>query len=193
VAGTWLGSFKSIGQNTIFSYASSTTDISQTVVALHRHTRLNPQLYYYYGPLGLETEYLRERQAVAKNGAEATVTNSAGHVTLAYVVGGSCTYEGPRLRNRFNLAAGTFGALELGARYNWLTIDAAAFPGLADPGKSIARAKGVGLVLSWYLTQSLRLAASYDQTSFTGGAQSGSATVDRHTEKVLIGRLQVGY
>ena len=54
-AGTWLGPFKSIGQNTIFSYASSTTDPSQTVVALHRHTRLNPQLYYYYRSVGLET------------------------------------------------------------------------------------------------------------------------------------------
>ena len=193
VTGTWLGSFKSIGQNTIFSYSSSTTDTTQTVVALHRHTRLNPQLYYYYGPLGLEAEYLRERQAVDKNGVDSTVTNSAGHVTVAYVVGGARTYEGPRVRNPFNLAAGTLGALEIGARFNWLAIDSAAFSGLADPTKSIAKAKGFGVVLSWYLTQSLRLATSYDQTAFTGGAKSGSATIDRKTEKVLIGRLQVGY
>ena len=136
---------------------------------------------------------MRERQAVEKNGADSTVTNSAGHVTVAYVIGGTRTYQGSRVSAPFNLAAGTLGALEIGARYNWLTIDGAAFPGLADATKSVAKAKGFGGVLSWYLTQSLRLAASYDQTVFTGGAKSGSATVDRKTERILIGRLQIGY
>jgi len=191
--GTWLGSFKSIGQNTIFSYLTSTTDAAQTVTALHRHTRLNPQLYYYYGPFGLESEYIRERQSVDKGGVGASVTNSAGHVTVAYVIGGERTFEGPRVHNPVNLAAGTLGALEIGARYNWLTIDSGAFPKLADPTKSIAKAKGFGLVASWYLTRSLRVAASYDQTRFDGGAKLGSATADRNTEKILIGRLQVGY
>lgn len=193
VTGTWLGSFKSAGQNTIFSYLVNTTDETKTVVALHRHTRLNPQLYYYYGPFGLETEYLRERQAVELAGLDATVTNSAGHVTVAYVIGGERRFEGPRVRHPFDLAAGTLGALEIGARYNWLTIDGAAFPSLADPTKAVAKAKGFGVVLSWYLTRSLRLATSYDQTSFTGGAKSGSASVNRQTEQVLIGRLQIGY
>lgn len=193
VTGTWLGSFRSIGQNTIFSYLASTTDATQTVIALHRHTRLNPQLYYYYGPAGLEAEYVYERQAVDKNGTGATIANSAGHVTVAYVIGGERTYEGPRVPNPFNLAKGTLGALELGARYNWLTIDRGAFPSFADPTKSVAKAKAFGFAANWYLTQSLRFGASYDQTAFTGGAKNGSATADRTTERVLIGRLQVGY
>jgi phosphate-selective porin OprO and OprP len=193
VTGTWLGSLKSIGQNTIFTYLTSSTDTAQTVTALHRHTRLNPQLYYYYGPVGLEAEYLHERQAVVKNGTEATLTNSAGHVTIAYVLGGARTYEGPRVRHSFNLATGSLGALEIGARYSWLTIDSAAFATFADPAKSVAKAKDIGVVASWYLTQSLRFAASYDQTAFSGGAKSGAAVVDRKTERILIGRLQVGY
>lgn len=194
VTGTWLGSFKSIGQATIFSYLSSATDPSQTVTALHRHTRLNPQLYYYLGPLGLESEYLREKQSLDKNGAGASVTNSAGHVTVAYVIGGKRTFEGPRLNSPIDLAAGTLGALELGARYSWLTIDSGAFDDkLADRTKSVAKAKAWGVVASWYLTRSLRAAASYDQTTFDGGAKNGSALADRHTERVLIGRLQVGY
>ncbi len=193
VTGTWLGALKSVGQNTIFSYVSSTTSTNQTVIALHRHTRINPQLYYYYGPVGLEAEYLRERQGVDKGGADTTLTNSAGHATVGYVLGGDRTYEGPRVRNPLNLETGSLGALEIGARYNWLTIYPGAFPTLADPTKSIAKAKGMGLVLSWYLSQSLRLAASYDQTWFTEGTKNGSATADRPTEKVFIGRFQVGY
>jgi phosphate-selective porin OprO/OprP len=193
VSGTWLGSFKSIGQNTIFTYLVSTTDTTQTVTALHRHTRLNPQFYYYFGPVGLEAEYLREKQAVVKNVTESTATNSAGHVTLAYVIGGDRTYEGPRVHHAFNPETGGWGALELGARYNWLTVDGGAFPTLADPAKSVAKAKAFGFVASWYLTQSLRFAASYDQTAFTGGLKSGSTVADRKTERILIGRLQVGY
>jgi phosphate-selective porin OprO/OprP len=193
VAGAWLGSFKSIGQNTIFSYLTSPTDTALTVVALHRHTRLNPQLYYYYGPAGIEAEYLYERQAVEKGSDDSTVKNSAGHVTVVYVIGGDRTYEGPKVRHPVNLTAGTLGALEIGARYNWLTIDSAAFSTLADPSKSVAKAKAFGFALNWYLTQSLRIAASYDQTAFTGGAKNGSATADRKTERILIGRLQVGY
>jgi len=193
-SGTWLGSFKSIGQNTIFTYlVSSSTDTTQTVTALHRHTRLNPQFYYYFGPVGLEAEYLQEKQAVVKNVTESTATNSAGHVTLAYVIGGDRTYEGPRVHHAFNPATGGWGALELGARYNWLTIDGGAFPTLADPTKSVAKAKAFGFVTSWYLTQNLRFAASYDQTAFTGGIKSGSTVADRKTERILIGRLQVGY
>jgi phosphate-selective porin OprO/OprP len=193
VAGTWLGPFKSIGQNTIFTYLTSTTDPTLTVTALHRHTRLNPQLYYYYGPVGVEAEYLHERQAVVKNTAESTLTNSAGHVTVAYVIGGERTYEGPRVRHSFKLATGALGALEIGARGSWLTVDGAAFARYADPANSVAKAKALGVVASWYLTQSLRFAASYDQTSFSGGAKDGATVVDRQTERVLIGRLQVGY
>ena len=193
VTSTGLGSFKSTGQNTIFTYLTSTTDPTQTVIALHRHTRLNPQLYYYLGSLGLEAEYLRERQGVDKGGVSSTVINSAGHVTLAYVVGGDCSYEGPRVRNPVSFDGGAFGVLEIGARYHWLTVDAAAFPALADASGAVAKAKGFGLVLSWYLSQSLRLAASYDQTAFRGGAKNGSSTANRTTEKVFIGRMQVGY
>ena len=63
---TWLPSFKSVGQNTIFTYASSTTDLTQTVFALKRHTRVNPQLYYYVGPFGLLGEWVKEYQEVGK-------------------------------------------------------------------------------------------------------------------------------
>jgi len=191
--GTWLPTYKSIGQNTIFSYLTSTTDPTQNVIALNRHTRLNPQIYYYYGPAGLEAEYLFESQGVAKNGVATELHNSAGHLTLAYVIGGNCSYEGPRVKKPFSLATGTLGALELGARYSRLAIDSAAFPALADPTKSITTANAFGFALNWYLTQSLRVAVTYDQTTFDGGAKSGTITADRTGEKVLIARLQVGY
>ncbi len=193
VTGTWLGSFKSIGQNAIFSYSSSTTDTSRTVVSLHRHTRLNPQLYYYYGPLGFEAEYLHERIGVSKGDSEATLENSAGHATLAYVLGGDCRYEGPTVRNPFDLETGGLGALEIGVRYDWLKIDSATFPNFADPAKSVVKAQGIGVALNWYLSKSLRLVATYDQTKFDGGAGSTGAIANRTTEKVFIGRMQVGY
>jgi phosphate-selective porin OprO/OprP len=193
VPNSWLGSFRTAGQNTVFAYNASTTDATQTVIAFNRHTRVNPQLYYYFQGFGLEAEYVREYQELDRGGDSAAVNNSAGHVTGAFVVGGDRTFEGPRVHHPFNLATGDLGALEVGVRYNWLTIDDVAFQGLADATKSVAKAQGWGVALSWYLAKSLRAAVSYDQTSFTGGAKRGTATADRNTEKILIGRLQVGY
>src|SRR5206468_1578363 len=42
---TWLPAFKSAGQNTFYQYISSTTDLTATIVANGRHSRVNPQLY----------------------------------------------------------------------------------------------------------------------------------------------------
>ena len=61
-----LGSFKSAAQDTIYSYLTNAMDPAQTVFALKRHTRVNPQLYYYLGPFGLLAEYTISRQDVRR-------------------------------------------------------------------------------------------------------------------------------
>jgi phosphate-selective porin OprO/OprP len=192
-ANPWLGSFRSAGSNTIFSYLASSTDPTQTVVAFNRHTRVNPQLYYYYQGFGLEAELIHEYQELLKGSDTAAINNSGGHVIVAYVLGGDRTFEGPRVRHPLDLAKGSYGALEIGVRYNWLKIDDVAFLGLADPTKSVSKASGWGFVASWYLTKSLRAALSYDRTSFDGGAKKGSTVADLNTESVVTARLQVGY
>ena len=60
---TWVGAFKSFGQNTIFSYLATTTPTRCS--PRDDHTRVNPQLYYYIGPFGLLAEWVHEYQQLA--------------------------------------------------------------------------------------------------------------------------------
>jgi phosphate-selective porin OprO/OprP len=183
----WLGSFKSASQSTIFSYL--TTSTATTVFSLGRHTRINPQLYYYFGPFGLLTEWVYEHQSIANSVATGALNNSAGNVVASFVLGGDETYEGVKPHQALDLANGGYGALEIGVRYNWLNVDPAAFPTAADPSKSVNRARAVGVALNWQLSRLLKTGADFEETRFQGGAKGGN----RHTEKVGIARFQVAF
>jgi phosphate-selective porin OprO and OprP len=183
----WVGAFKSFSQSTIFSYLASST--ANTVFAKGRHTRVNPQLYYYFGPFGLLAEWVHEYQQLANSVGSGAVDNSAGNVVASFVIGGDETYEGVKPHHSLDLASGNYGALEIGVRYNWLDIDQAAFPTAANPQTAVNRARAFGVALAWQLSRNLRAAADYEQTWFDGGAKAGSRT----TEKMGIGRFQVAF
>jgi phosphate-selective porin OprO/OprP len=187
---TWLPTFKSAGQNTIFTYLSSATVPAQTLFSSGRHSRVNPELYYYNGPFGLLAEWVYEHQEVARGTATGAFNNSAGHVTASVAIGGDVTYEGVKPYHDLDLSQGGWGALEIGARFNWLEIDSAVFPTAADPTKSVSKATGYGLALNWQLSRNLKASGNWEETFFTGGASKGA---DRNTEKVLIGRFQVAF
>ncbi len=189
-ASTSLGAFKSAGQNTVFTYLTSTSDTTLNVFAGGRHSRINPQLYYYNGPFGFLGEWVKEHQGVQQGNATGAYNNSAGHITASIAFGGDVTYEGVKPKHALDLAAGTFGAIEIGVRYNWLKVDGAAFPTGTDPAKSVQEAKGYGVALNWQLSRNLKASANYEQTRYTGGAAKGA---DRKTENVLIGRFQTAF
>jgi phosphate-selective porin OprO/OprP len=185
---TWVGAFKSFSQSTIFSYLATTT--ANTVFAKGRHTRVNPQLYYYFGPFGLLAEWVHEYQQLSNSIGSGSVNNSAGNVAASFVIGGDATYEGVKPHHDLDLASGGYGALEIGARYNWLDIDHASFPTASDPSKSINRARAFGVGLGWQMSRNLRAAADYEQTWFDGGA---AKSANRTTEKMGIARFQVAF
>ena len=98
-----------------------------------RHTRVNPQLYYYFGPFGLLAEWVHEYQQLANSVGSGAVNNSAGNVEASFVIGGDETYEGVKPHKSLDLANGGYGALEIGrplqlARHRPL--------GLPDRGRS---------------------------------------------------------
>jgi phosphate-selective porin OprO/OprP len=183
----WVGAFKSDSQQTIFSYLASST--ANTVFALDRHTRINPQGSYYFGPFGLLAEWIHEYQQLSNSVGTGAVNNSAGNVVASFVIGGDASYEGVKPHHSLDLAEGGFGALEIGARYNWLNVDHAAFPTAADPSKSVNRARSFGVALNWQLSRNLKAGADFDQTWFQGGAHGG----DRNTEKAGIARFQTSF
>jgi phosphate-selective porin OprO and OprP len=187
----WLGSFKSFGQQTIFSYLTSTTDATQTVIAYGRHERLNPQLYYYRGPFGLLAEWVREHQTVEKGVNVGEFNNQAGHVTVSGAIGGDVTYEGVKPYRSLDWAHRGLGALEVGLRLGWLEVDSDVFAGSvgADKTRSISKAREYAVGLNWQLGRNVKVMGDLGETVFTGGAQAGN----RPTEKVAIGRFQIAF
>lgn len=200
---TGLGSYKTAGSQTFFSYYNPTTDTTGalTTFAAGRSSHLNPQLYYYVGPFGLLAEYVWSRQAVQRGNSTAVLTNQAGHATASFVVGGTESYRGPTPEHGFDPAKGWLGALELSARVAWLKVDPDTFgdpnvPGstaYADPAKSARSATAFGVIATWVLRRSLHLGLMFEQTRFDGGAGTASAVKDRPTENLLLGRAQLNF
>jgi phosphate-selective porin OprO/OprP len=197
-----LPSFKTAGQNTFFSYIAGTATDPSTIPFAHlRQTRLNPGLFYYFGPVGLLGEFVQSSQEVQKNNTTATLTNRAAHATLSFVIGGKSGYDGATPTNRFDPAKGTWGALELAARWNYLKIDDGTFTGppdptkvaYADPSKSPSKAQGFAVAANLIPSRTVRVGTTFEQTQFTGGAGTFAAVANRKTENVIFTRAQVNF
>ena len=178
-----LPSYRTPGQQTFFAYRTG-------VFADGRRTRLGPQAHLYTGRFGLLAEHYTSKQRVTLPTTSETIEVKAWQVAGSVVLfGGSPTFRAVTPKTNFDLKAGTWGALELAARYGQLTIDDAAFPLFADSLTQASEAKGFGIGLNWYLNRNVRLLASYEETTFAGGAATG----DREKERVLFTRMQFAY
>lgn len=177
-------SYKSPGQQTVFSYASD-------VVANGMRQRLAPQLSYGYGPFGFIGEYTVSAQETSRAAEKKRLTHRSWQGTASVVLTGeTASTEGVVPRHAVNFEQGHFGAIELVARYQELRLDPATFPTFADPSKAIARARSGGVGANWYLSRNLRAGLDFDRTWFERGAANGA---DRIPESSLIGRLQASF
>lgn len=186
---TGLPSYKTPGQVNFFTYRSDGTTAG-TTVADGTHFRLSPQGYFYRGPFGLLTEYVISRQDVRRDVATATLEHKSWQVASSWVLaGGDASYRGVTPRHDFDLAAHTWGAFEIAARYSELKLDDATFPTFASITSSARSAKAWAGGLNWYLNRNLRLLFDYEVTRFQGGATTG----DREDEKIFFSRFQIAF
>jgi phosphate-selective porin OprO/OprP len=180
-----LASYRTSGQ-VFFRYRSDAT-AAGTVLADGAHFRISPQGYYYYGRLGLLAEHVFSSQQVRHADAAARIGVNAWQVSGSWVLTGEdATYRGVTPRHAFDASRGTWGAFELVARYNQLTVDRDAFPIFAAPGSSSQASRAVGGGLNWYLNTALKLSADYEHVRFTGGAVDGN----RPDEHAFLTRVQ---
>jgi len=141
---TLLPTYKTPGQSTLFSYAS-------TSYAKGDIYRLSPQGYWYQGPWGIFGEYILSSQAVTNGTVGERLDNTGWLVALNYVwTGETRTFDGAvRPKQNFNSDKGTWGAFETVLRAHELTIDSDAFPTFGS-ATSFKKATAVGLALNWY-------------------------------------------
>ncbi|HLH53563.1 MAG TPA: porin [Verrucomicrobiae bacterium] len=187
-----LPSYKTPGQQTFFSYAS-------TVSAAGDQHRLDPQFFYYWGPFGLLGEYIISSQKVKATSAKTTqrFDNSAWQVEATYFLTGDHNSFRSSSRNSFRPAHpfsfdnGGWGAFEFVARIGRLSLDRAAFPVYASSG-SAREATSWGVGLNWYLNSNVRFYFDFESTHFDGGSKAPSALTARD-ERALLGRVQFSF
>ena len=186
-----LASYRTPGQQTWFRYASSTATPANNVFANGTRSRLAPQAYFYTGPLGLHGEYILSWQEVSRAGSpDAKLKHSAWQATGSFfLTGEKNSWKSAAPKKAFDPKAGTFGALELAARYSELSIDDAAFPIFASPASTPSKAKAWAIGLNWYLAKAIKLVADYEHTTFIGG----TATGDRESENFVVSRVQYSF
>jgi phosphate-selective porin OprO/OprP len=204
-----LPSFRSAGLNTFFTYlapgAGTTADPtgSGTPFAHLRQTRLNPGLYYYFGPFGFLGEVVQSSQVVQKGNTTATLTHRAAHATLSVVIAGRNGYDGATPIAPYNPAKGNWGAIEIAARWNYLRLSDATFgdpndataPVFADRLRNASRAQGWAGAVTLVPGRTVRIGAAFERTSFTGGlaAADKKTVINRNTENVVFGRVQLNF
>src|SRR6185295_2750065 len=103
-----LPSYRSPGQQTVFSYRSDGT-APNTTIADGRHVRIVPQAYLYSGPFGLLAEYASSRQDVTRGILSRELDHRSWQVAASWVIsGGVPTYRAVDPKVVFDPAAHTW-------------------------------------------------------------------------------------
>jgi phosphate-selective porin OprO and OprP len=191
-----LPSFRTPGQSTFFRYRAS--GATAGTIADGERTRLAPQLQYYVGSLGLLGEYTEVSQDVSRVVASGvrtgTVDTNAWQLAVSFfLTGEEAAFRGFQPTTRFSLNDGTWGAFEVVARVQQLSVDDSAFAGgedsFADPLTSAGDAGSWGLGLNWYVNENVKWLLDYEHTTFDGGAAAG----DRAEEDAVQLRLAIAF
>jgi phosphate-selective porin OprO/OprP len=196
--GLGFGLAVSRGEKTAGNPNGFRTSVPQTfftwrpsVVNEGRHTRIEPQAYLYAGPVGIIGSWVASRQSLSPGpgGAPRDLTTTAWYAAANVVVTGEdASYRGVTPLTTFSPANGTWGALEIAARYSALHVDDDAFPFFATVA-SASRARTSTLGFNWYLSSNIKASLNFEHTDFSGGA----ASVSREDEDALLSRVQVRY
>ncbi len=185
-----LAQVRSGGQLVWFRYRTDGT-APNTTIADGRRSRVTAFGQYYLGQLGLQAEYVRAEQAVRRAATADRVAQQSWQATGSWVLTGeTATGRAIAPRKAFDPSKGAWGAFEIVARANALTVDDAVFPVFANLDQVARKATAGGLGLNWYLNRNVKIAADYERTTFQRGAAAGA---DRPDEHALFTRFQVAF
>jgi phosphate-selective porin OprO and OprP len=200
-ANTALATYRSPGQQSIFSYRANTatgTTPNNATYADGERLRLAPQLYYYRGSFGFMGEYTEVEQDVTRVIGTVvrsdSLTTSAWHAQFSwFITGEDEAFRGFTPGSTFRPGKDGSGAWELVARAHALDIDDDAFVGgaqsFANPLTAVSEATAYGIGVNWYPWNTVKLSLNYELTSYEGGAATG----DREDEQALLSRFAINF
>ena len=188
-----LPSYKTPGQQTFFKYASG-------VAADGQQYRIDPQLYWYWGPFGILGEYVLSSQSVKGNTAgarSARFNNTGWQVEASYFLTGEENSFKPtsliRVAPLHPLVLGElgWGALEAAGRVHQLSLDKNALPAYVS-AESAKRATALGVGVNWYLNRNVKFSLDYEWTKFGEGSAKPDAVTSKH-EDVILTQFQLAF
>src|SRR5690606_4254688 len=151
--------------------------------------RLAPQAHFYGGPIGLLGEYVISRQEVRIGDAAAELETTSWMAVGSFLVTGeNASYGRVKPRNPYD-GKGQWGALEVVARVQRISLDEATFPTFAAPSTSARSAFAWALGLNWHVNANVKFSVNYENTSF--GAVAGATS--RSAEHVVLGQMQIAF
>ena len=188
-----LPAYKTSGQQTIFSYATNVTANGQQY-------RIDPQAYYYVGPFGLLGEYVLSSQEVKSTTAHPPTNerfnNRAWQVEASYfLTGEENSFKYTSLQHvvplrRLGADGGGWGAFEVVARVQQLTLDDAIFADKFATSISASQATAWAAGLNWYLNSNIKVNLNYEQTTFKGGSSAANSPTAK-PEHAILTRCQL--
>lgn len=185
-----LAQIRSGGQLVWFRYRTDGT-APNTTIADGGRSRVTAFGQYYVGQLGLQAEYARSRHAVRRAAVSDRIEQQSWQATGSWVLTGeTATGRAIQPRTAFDPSKGAWGAFEIVARANALTIGDEAFPVFANLDQAARQATAAGVGLNWYLNRNVKIAADYERTGFERGAAAGA---DRPDEHALFTRFQIAF
>ena len=115
-----------------------------------------------------------------------TVTNQAWGVTASYVLTGEGDIRARRAPEApFDPAAGTWGAVQVAARYAELTIDGRHVRVRNRRSNASRKAQQLTVGTDWFLNNYVKIYATYERFTFSGGA--------RADENLIFFRTQLAF
>lgn len=184
VDGVALPAYKTVGQNTFFSFNSGVTS------AGHRNT-VAPQGFYYLGPFGLLAEDTVTEEGFQTKTTRRDVAFRSWQVEASWILTGERkSYGSPNPKHPFDPRNGGWGAFEIAARTGDFRVDPALFAaGFASLNSSPNFAREWVIGGNWYLNRIFRISTDFGHTNFLGGA----VDANRAAERVILARFQLNF
>ncbi len=185
-----------IGRTTYLNYTNTIRAGAAAPVADGGAYRIYPQAFWYAGPFGVMGEYALSSQRLAgvnRLGRSTVIkqNNKAWQVLASYVVTGEDNSFGAiKPIQKFDPLNGTWGALQLAARWTEMDVDNDTFL-LLDPNKSAGRASAWTVGANWILNSNALIRADYENVHFGGGGTT--VNHNRDTEQVFATRFQLSF
>jgi len=186
------GKFQTAGETAFFQF-------NEDVFHDGDRTRYGAELAWIVGPFSVKGEWVRmdlDDLYVTKGGTKDDFSIDGSYISVSYVLTGESqpfkdgTYGMIAPKQDFDPKKGTWGAVQLVARYENLSIDNDLFlKGYADPNNYTDHADGFTLGANWYLNDRIRAMINYNRTDFDGHIVKDGKELTN--EDVVLARIQL--